>query len=42
MEFEWDAANRTHFARHAITPEEAEEAVVIEPLGAAVQQHDGE
>lgn len=42
MEFEWDAANRTHIARHAITPEEAEEAVVIEPLEAAVQQHEGE
>jgi uncharacterized DUF497 family protein len=42
MEFDWDAGNREHIARHAITPEEAEEAAVIEPLEAAVQQHEGE
>jgi uncharacterized DUF497 family protein len=42
MEFDWDAGNRKHVARHAITPEEAEEAAVIEPLEAAVRQHEGE
>ncbi len=42
MEFEWDAGNRKHIARHGITPEEAEEAIVIEPLDADVQQHEGE
>lgn len=42
MEFEWDDANRKHIARHAIAPEEAEEAVVIEPLETAVQQHESE
>ena len=42
MEFEWDAENRKHIARHAITPEEAEEAAGIEPLEAAVQQHESE
>ena len=42
MAFEWDAENREHIARHAITPKEAEEAVVIEPLEAAVQQHESE
>ena len=42
MEFEWDAANRKHIARHAITPKEAEEAATIEPLEAAVQQHEDE
>ena len=42
MEFEWDAENRKHIARHAITPEEAEEAAAIEPLEAAVQQHESE
>jgi uncharacterized DUF497 family protein len=40
--FEWDAENQKHIARHAITPEEAEEAVVIEPLEAGVQQHQNE
>jgi uncharacterized DUF497 family protein len=42
MEFEWDAANRKHIAHHAITPEEAEEAAVIEPLEAAFQQRKNE
>jgi uncharacterized DUF497 family protein len=42
MEFDWDSGNRKHIARHAITPEEAEETVVIEPLEVAVQQHEGE
>ena len=42
MEFEWDAENRKHIARHGITPEEAEEAVLIEPLEVAVQQDEGE
>lgn len=42
MEFAWDAENRKHIARHAITPKEAEEAALIEPLEAAVQQHESE
>jgi uncharacterized DUF497 family protein len=42
MEFEWDTGNRRHIARHAIAPKEAEEAVMIEPLEAAVQQREGE
>jgi len=42
MEFDWDAENRKHIARHAITPEEAEEASAIEPLEAAVQEHQSE
>ena len=42
MEFEWDTGNRKHIARHAITPEEAEEVAVIEPLEAAVQQRESE
>ena len=31
-----------NIARHGITPEEAEEAIVIEPLEAAVQHHESE
>jgi len=42
MEFEWDAGNRKHIGRHAITPEEAEEAVTFEPLEADVQQYETE
>ena len=42
MKSEWDAENRKHIARHGITPEEAEEAVRIEPLEADVQHHEGE
>ena len=33
MKFDWDAANEQHIARHGINPEEAEEVVLIEPLG---------
>ncbi|MBV9745679.1 MAG: BrnT family toxin [Acidobacteriia bacterium] len=42
MEFEWDDANRQHIARHGISPEEAEEAVVIEPLDVDIQQQKDE
>ena len=39
MEFDWDDANLKHIARHGIAPEEAEDAVLIEPLEADVQEH---
>ena len=42
MEFDWDAANEHHIARHGINPKEAEEAVLIEPLEADVQPHKSE
>jgi uncharacterized DUF497 family protein len=42
VEFEWDEANKQHVARHGISPEEAEEAVTIDPLDADVQQHESE
>ena len=42
MEFDWNAANRRHIARHGITPEEAEEAVQVEPLETDVQERRGE
>ena len=42
MEFDWDAANVQHIARHDISPREAEEAVLIEPLEADVQRHESE
>lgn len=42
MDFDWDAANLKHIARHGIAPEEAEEAILIEPLEADVQEHGSE
>jgi uncharacterized DUF497 family protein len=42
MEFDWDASNVKHIARHGITLEEAEQAVLIEPLESDVQQHGSE
>jgi hypothetical protein len=32
LEFEWDAANTGHIARHGITPREAEQAMVNDPV----------
>jgi hypothetical protein len=32
IEFEWDAANTAHVARHGITPREAEQAMVNDPV----------
>jgi len=42
MEFNRDDDNLKHIARHGITPKEAEEAVLIEPLEADVQPHESE
>ena len=42
MQFDWDAGNLEHITRHGITPKEAEEAVLIEPLEADVQPHGSE
>jgi hypothetical protein len=42
MEFDWDAENLRHIARHGVDREEAEEAVLIEPLEADVQSHESE
>ena len=41
MKFERDAANRKHIARHNVTPEEAEEAILIEPLEASTDTPNG-
>jgi uncharacterized DUF497 family protein len=42
VDFDWNDANVEHIARHGIVPQEAEDAVRIEPLEADVQQHEGE
>jgi uncharacterized DUF497 family protein len=31
LEFDWDEANRKHIARHAVTPEEVEQALRTNP-----------
>jgi len=40
VEFDWDAANKRHIARHGVTPDEAEDAIRIEPLEVELQQHE--
>jgi uncharacterized DUF497 family protein len=42
MEFSWDDANRSHIAEHAVSPEEAEQVVLNEPLDLEVQIRGGE
>ena len=42
MEFDLDAGNLKHIARHGVTAKEAEEAIIIEPLEADVQPHANE
>ena len=42
MGSDWDSGNLGHIARHGVTREEAEEAVLIEPLEADVPPHEGE
>jgi uncharacterized DUF497 family protein len=41
-EFEWDAGNLGHIAKHGVQAQEAEEAILVEPLEADVQSHDTE
>lgn len=38
MEFDWDAANVAHIARHGITPEECEEAYCNGPMTIRTQE----
>jgi uncharacterized DUF497 family protein len=43
--FDWDEANRNHIARHDVTPNEAEEVVLGDPLDMELQvagESDGE
>lgn len=37
LSFDWDAANREHVARHDVTPQEAEEVILGEPLDMELQ-----
>ena len=40
--FDWDQANINHIARHGITPEEAEQVVLNDPIDLTMQLSDGE
>jgi uncharacterized DUF497 family protein len=40
--FDWDKESRAHIARHGVTPEEVEQAVMISPVDLATQYYEGE
>ncbi len=39
--FDWDEANQRHLARHKVTPQEAEEVVLGNPLDIELQTAEG-
>jgi uncharacterized DUF497 family protein len=39
--FDWDEANQRHLARHNVTPQEAEEVVLGDPLDIELQTAEG-
>jgi hypothetical protein len=41
LNFDWDNANRDHLARHDVTPQEAEEVVLGNPLDIELQTAEG-
>jgi hypothetical protein len=41
LNFDWDDANRDHLARHDVTPQEAEEVVLGDPLDIELQTAEG-
>jgi uncharacterized protein len=41
-EFDWDDKNRKHIAKHRVTPAEAEQAVLNDPIDLTLQVSDGE
>jgi hypothetical protein len=41
LDFDWDAANLDHIARHGVTREEAEQAIRGDPLDIELQIADG-
>jgi len=42
MPFEWDSVNRRDVGRHNISPEEAEQVILNDPLDLEIQSVDGE
>jgi len=41
LNFDWDDANQNHLARHKVTPQEAEEVVLGDPLDIELQTAEG-
>jgi hypothetical protein len=41
-EFDWDQENINHIAGHGITPDEAEQVVLNDPIDLTIQMADGE
>ena len=41
LDFDWDEANRNHLARHDVTADEAEEAILGDPLDIEMQRAEG-
>jgi uncharacterized DUF497 family protein len=41
LSFDWDDANRDQLARHGVTPQEAEEVVLGDPLDIELQTAEG-
>ena len=42
IEFDWDDANIGHLARHRVTPEEAEEVILRDPVDLGMEIVEGE
>lgn len=42
VDFDWDKANITHVARHDVTVEEAEQAILNDPMDLGIEVVDGE
>ena len=40
--FDWDQSNRKHVARHQVTPGEAEEVILNDPVDLEMQTEEGE
>lgn len=42
LSFEWDESNTSHLEKHGITPEEAEQVILNEPIDLEMQVRGGE
>jgi len=42
IEFDWDEANIAHLARHTVTPEEAEQVMLSDPVDLGMEIVEGE
>jgi uncharacterized DUF497 family protein len=40
--FDWDEGNRKHIAKHRVTPAEAEQVVLGDPIDLTLESSDGE